>query len=779
MEIPNSFFEDEVRDGFFIPAKMKRYWAGELEVLSQIDTICKRHGIRYFAHYGTLLGAVRHGGFIPWDDDLDLCMERSEADRFLEYAKEELPEGSLVLTYDEEDYSNLLLRVVNSRQICFGREFLLQYHGCPYPQGVDIFVLDHAAPTQELDELQCAMIRSVFELSDVLEKSMGLARREQVAIEDQEIYKRMEAQTDILQDKLETTPYGKLWSQRIDRTLPLRTRLHLIAEAHMRFYNGEKTGKLVDMGNHIRHGGHTYPAYYFEELTELPFEYTRIPVSSYYDAMLSDNYGMFMNTVRGTAGHGYPVYRKMDAVIRAAGREAWQETAFAPDLMKAPETACPDHTEGQWTSALAAAAGRLYWKLCRETDPVQAQTCAIELGELLEGAHAEGEVIPCLEAYCEEAYELYARLEGKQPEAAETAIREWTAGAEARLRPVAEHLAAQKSRRRLLLISRKPERYYTEGQPGIELFYVKAETLYKDAFGNDCARPEGTSAVEYTVLTTQGQLIGENIPPEALYPDVILTDEPYEDGNPGYRISGRLYPGRLRATGARLVILQGQPLGEIRDEEDTAYITLSYLACTTGSEAADEILVQSESMKAFYASCLTAWSGESYAAAWEGKLSTYDRLASQYGITVAGMASETATRNPVAVATDRRGITEKNLCFHVGVSLLTQYRDIAIAKLDSVLRCFGEADRIKALWVMTPEEHDYVIRQLPEIAEAIEVMKQYSDRVEFTTELTGEEAFSHCVAYYGDAGSLAHRFAEAHKPVMLMDFMTALDEEKK
>lgn len=65
----------------------------ELEILKDVAEVCKKHNIQFFLGEGTLLGAIRHKGFIPWDDDVDLIMERSEYERFLEVAQAELGEG--------------------------------------------------------------------------------------------------------------------------------------------------------------------------------------------------------------------------------------------------------------------------------------------------------------------------------------------------------------------------------------------------------------------------------------------------------------------------------------------------------------------------------------------------------------------------------------------------------------------------------------------------------------------------------------------------------------
>ena len=58
----------------------------ELDILAFIDSFCKQHGIDYFINYGTLIGAIRHKGFIPWDDDIDLSMTRETTNALSNYS---------------------------------------------------------------------------------------------------------------------------------------------------------------------------------------------------------------------------------------------------------------------------------------------------------------------------------------------------------------------------------------------------------------------------------------------------------------------------------------------------------------------------------------------------------------------------------------------------------------------------------------------------------------------------------------------------------------------
>ncbi|MBQ9479553.1 MAG: LicD family protein, partial [Selenomonadaceae bacterium] len=92
---------DEIRDGFFVTSHRKKLWNVQLQLVMEVDRICRKHGLKWFAHYGTLIGAARHHGFIPWDDDVDLVMLRADYNKFIEVAPRELkPNYFLDLWYN-------------------------------------------------------------------------------------------------------------------------------------------------------------------------------------------------------------------------------------------------------------------------------------------------------------------------------------------------------------------------------------------------------------------------------------------------------------------------------------------------------------------------------------------------------------------------------------------------------------------------------------------------------------------------------------------------------
>ncbi len=118
---------------------LKELQAVELEILLEIDRICKKHQIRYFLCAGTLLGAVRHQGFIPWDDDVDLHMTLSEYQRFCKAAKKEMKEPYFLQNYRTDHTHRRFCKVRKS-----GTTFIEKgYERSDMHQGVwvDIFPL--------------------------------------------------------------------------------------------------------------------------------------------------------------------------------------------------------------------------------------------------------------------------------------------------------------------------------------------------------------------------------------------------------------------------------------------------------------------------------------------------------------------------------------------------------------------------------------------------------------------------------------------------------------
>lgn len=144
LKIDSSFFSPEEREGYVISAEMKKVWAVELDLLNEFSTVCEKYGLRWFAHAGTMLGAVRHHGFIPWDDDIDVVMPRSDYDRMCKLASTEFSHPYFFQCDDTDRYfARTFSRLRNSDTTAIlenEREY--RY---PFNQGIfiDIFPIDH------------------------------------------------------------------------------------------------------------------------------------------------------------------------------------------------------------------------------------------------------------------------------------------------------------------------------------------------------------------------------------------------------------------------------------------------------------------------------------------------------------------------------------------------------------------------------------------------------------------------------------------------------------
>lgn len=92
--ITESFLHEEIRCEYLVSANMKKAWAIQLDLLRKLIEVCQKNNLRIWVSGGTLLGAVRHKGFIPWDDDIDVFLPRSDYDKLLN-----LPQGEFSYPY--------------------------------------------------------------------------------------------------------------------------------------------------------------------------------------------------------------------------------------------------------------------------------------------------------------------------------------------------------------------------------------------------------------------------------------------------------------------------------------------------------------------------------------------------------------------------------------------------------------------------------------------------------------------------------------------------------
>lgn len=84
MDYDNNYIKPEMRNDWLVDEKTKKVWYVLLDLIKQLDKICTRNGLKWYPLFGTLLGAVRHNGFIPWDDDVDIGMPREDYDRLVD-----------------------------------------------------------------------------------------------------------------------------------------------------------------------------------------------------------------------------------------------------------------------------------------------------------------------------------------------------------------------------------------------------------------------------------------------------------------------------------------------------------------------------------------------------------------------------------------------------------------------------------------------------------------------------------------------------------------------
>lgn len=121
---------------------LKRVQATELEILKDFMALCDEHKLDYFGIAGTGIGAIRHQGFIPWDDDIDVALPREDYEKFLKLAKEQLSDKYIVMNCETNENYPLMTTRLMKRNTIF-REEALKNIDCPLGIFLDIYPFDN------------------------------------------------------------------------------------------------------------------------------------------------------------------------------------------------------------------------------------------------------------------------------------------------------------------------------------------------------------------------------------------------------------------------------------------------------------------------------------------------------------------------------------------------------------------------------------------------------------------------------------------------------------
>lgn len=248
---------------------LQKTQALQLELALEIKRICNKHHLRYFLIAGSLLGAVRHQGFIPWDDDLDIGLFREDYDRLLELCKTELDTQKYFL----QDFST-----DPGYGLCFAK---LRLNGTRYVEKnaqkaeahpgiyIDLFPFDNVPDEVPLQKKQN---RKTYFYKRMLLLKQGY---------------RFWAKDEWLKRAV----YGLL---RFPALFLSAGTLHRRLEKEMRRYNAHRTEKIVAIGGSYGYEKESLRREWMEETVELPYEGEALACPKAYDAYLSYFYGDYM-----------------------------------------------------------------------------------------------------------------------------------------------------------------------------------------------------------------------------------------------------------------------------------------------------------------------------------------------------------------------------------------------------------------------------------------------------------------------------------------------------
>ena len=269
---------------YIVTEQTRKLWAVELDLLEQFKKLCAKHGLRYYALAGTLLGAVRHKGFIPWDDDIDVAMPWEDCQKLMEIAPREVSFPYYFqshLTEKNGEISNFRFRRSDTTG-CTRWEY--ENMADPeYNRGIfmDIFPLFNVPPTEE------ERLRQKELVMDAWKAFRGYTALEGAANGLKNVNPEYAKYIDIYKE------YSKRYS-----VLEIK-KLYFDRCAMQK----EPTDQVAITAYRVNDPVNMWKSEWFRETVELPFEGTTVTAPKGYIQWLDHRYGDWRTPVYNAAGH--------------------------------------------------------------------------------------------------------------------------------------------------------------------------------------------------------------------------------------------------------------------------------------------------------------------------------------------------------------------------------------------------------------------------------------------------------------------------------------------
>lgn len=621
MKFPKNYFEDEIRDGFYVPGMMKRAWAAQLEVLDTFRKFCAEYDIRWFATYGTLLGAARHKGFVPWDDDMDVCMLRSDYEKFLRNVNM-MPDtitfmdGRFGMT-EHINFDQGFGRIVNTECPRYDDEFLKKYHGFPYTAGIDIFVLDKISPDSQVEEDRYNSAVFVYAiLLNLKDDSEEAAEQREVMISQLEEWGNFS----------------------IDRDKDLFQQLILIYEGLCCLFEDEKSDYVASMSDWVGLHDRVMIASDYSGVVQLPFEITTVNAPVGYKSILTKLYGDYMIPVKGSY-HNYPFYKSQEETMEEAGIRIPYNYHYDPQILE------PTHKNERKKMvtdnlSLFMRMHHLLMEFVRNPDESSVSQ-VFELGQrtaeqfqdflLIYFAETAKSTAQLLTGYHEKIFELYKLLtdpEVDTPDNQDKAVEVYKE---------LGNLAGQIERETQDKIIRPKEvvfilfkacgwknmeglyRFF-KAQKNVITYVVPLVWYHKDdKFLPDTENPvwEGKNLPEDVVWT----------PPDGMdlkvhTPDVIITQNAYDNYGVGFVTDPRFFSDTVEANAGCVIYTPWFTNDEAESEKCSATDLAYTYIDLPGVVRADYVLLPSEQKRQLYIDNLTEFAGQETKSRWESQIYT-------------------------------------------------------------------------------------------------------------------------------------------------------------